>query len=111
MPTTTAPRTRSRTSPPPLLPGARIPQPMLLQWVARAVLAVAFAVYALSPVVLGWASEHVLPDAKRGGQLDQLLLPPGMVPEGDAPDPSADSPAPALASTLRRKLSRLRDSC
>jgi hypothetical protein len=100
MPTTTAPRTRSRTSTPPLPPGARIPQPMLLQWVVRAVLAVAFAVYVLSPTVLSWASEHAASAAARGGQLDQLLLPPGMVPEGDASDPTADPIAPALASTV-----------
>ncbi|HEY3232908.1 MAG TPA: hypothetical protein VGJ87_26990, partial [Roseiflexaceae bacterium] len=96
-------RTPAKGSTGPLPKGSRVPQPMLVYWIARTVFIGALGLFFTSPFLLTWAAAHrpaPLPAGQqRGGLLTGMLLNqhPTATPSAgrDLHAPAADTPAAA----------------
>ncbi len=107
MPTRTTSRP-SRASSAPLPKGARVPQPALLLWLARAPVIGDLALFFASPALMAWAVEHrsepASADEQRGGLLFGSLLAQHhgtnaqAADQAEAADQDTDPIAPMLAS-------------
>ena len=69
----TSARTQVRSGATPLPKGARIPQPMLIIWIARSIVIGALMLFFASPIIVAWAAAHQRPPASAGQSSAGLL--------------------------------------
>src|SRR6266498_2990169 len=96
-------RSTGRSGAPPLPKGARIPQPSLVVWVARAIVIGALVIFFASPTVLAWAHANISA-AAAGGLLKYLLSEPHPTASTSVTEHADSTPhdpiAELLASTM-----------
>ena len=96
---TSSPRPTARSSTAPLPKGARIPQPELVVWVARAIVIGALAIFFASPTVLAWAQTNRSAPAA-GGLLNALLSQPHPAASTSVREDADGTPHDPMAALL-----------